>query len=475
MTERRSRIESDSLGAVELPIDALWGAQSQRSLQYFAIGKDQFPSILIQALTVVKKAAAISNEKLGLLAPEKSRLIQTVCDEILSGKYADQFPLSVWQTGSGTQTNMNINEVIANRCSQLAGHELGSKEPVHPNDHVNMSQSSNDVFPTAMHLAGDKCLTDSLLPSLQVMHAELKHKTRQFNEIAKVGRTHMMDATPLTSGQEFSAFAQQLEFSIQQISHSQQALRQIALGGTAVGTGLNTVVRWAELVADEISRLTGVSYQSADNKFSQLASHDAITAVHGQLSLLASTLFKMANDIRLMNSGPRCGLAEITIPENEPGSSIMPGKVNPTQVEALTMVCLRVMSNYYAVNMANSQGQFQLNTYKPLIIYVLLESIELLADAVSSFTRYCLQDLQVNQAQLATTLERSLMLVTALSPVIGYDLAAKAVKHAVAHNQSLKQAVVSLELMSEAEYELAIDIEKMLGPAIPKNSGQANQ
>lgn len=464
------RTEHDSMGEIRVPAGALWGAQTQRSLEHFAIGDDQFNSHFIKAFALVKKAAAQCNLNLGALDDTQASLIVQVCDEILAGQHADQFPLCVWQTGSGTQTNMNVNEVIANRGNEIAGQARGGNSPLHPNDHVNKAQSSNDVFPTVMHVATIQLWQQSLAPSLQSLIDELGHKSAAFSDQIKSGRTHMMDATPVTLGQEFGAFQAQLLYAQEQLTAVMRGVGQLAIGGSAVGTGLNTDARWAGNVALKISELTGLPFESAPNKFMALAGHDALADLHGRLTVLATALYKMASDVRLMNSGPRCGLAEIHIPENEPGSSIMPGKVNPTQVEALTMVCLRVMGNNTAVGMAASQGQFQLNVYKPLIIHVLLESMGLLSDAMSSFCKHCLADIEPIEANLARSVERSLMLVTALSPAIGYEQAAKVAKYAQAHDVSLKEAVLALALMSDKEFDVLVDARKMLFPLAGKPS-----
>lgn len=457
------RTESDSLGAVQVPADCLWGAQTQRSLSNFAIGEHRFPRPFVVAFAQVKKAAALSNKKLGKLSSDNAALIASVCDEIIQGRHADQFPLSVWQTGSGTQTNMNLNEVIANRGNELAGNARGSYRPLHPNDHVNMSQSSNDVFPTVMHVVSAAML-EELLVSLADIRRTLTTKVKEFDNILKSGRTHMMDATPMTLGQEFSAYLAQLEFAGQQLSGARAGVQELAIGGSAVGTGLNTHPHWAETVVAQISKQTGLSFTPAGNRFMALAAHDALVSLHGHLNTLATALFKMANDIRLMNSGPRCGLAEIRIPANEPGSSIMPGKVNPTQAEALTMVCTRVIGNQTTVSVAGSQGHFQLNVYKPVIIHAVMESMQLLTGAMDSFDRHCLQGLQANSAQLEQYVNRSLMLVTALSPLIGYENAARAAKYADEQSCSLKEAVLALELMEAAEYDAHINPRDMISP-----------
>lgn len=459
-----TRTEKDSLGEVEIAADKLWGAQSQRSLTNFAIGEHRFAPVLIHDFALLKKAAAQANEELGDLPPELSQLIQQACDEIMSGAHDDQFPLSVWQTGSGTQTNMNLNEVIANLGNRHAGSALGSQTPLHPNDHVNRSQSSNDTFPTVMHITATRLTRERLLPALATILAALTGKEVEFKDKITSGRTHMMDATPITLGQEFGAFRAQIEFSHQQIEQALSGLSELGIGGTAVGTGLNTRKQWPATIVDRINALSGMQFVSASNKFAQLAGHDALLHLHGQLNLLATALFKMGNDIRLMNSGPRCGFAEVSIPANEPGSSIMPGKVNPTQVEALTMVCARVMGNNTTVSIAASQGQFQLNVFKPVIIHTVMESLTLLADAMNSFTEHCLSGITANDERLATYTSQSLMLVTALSPHIGYDKAAKAAKYAHEKSLSLRDAVVELDLLSGDDYDRLVRPEDMLGP-----------
>ncbi len=459
----QSRTETDSMGSIDVPADKLWGAQTQRSLHFFAIGENRFPITFIKDFVLIKKAAALSNKQLAALDGKIADLIIFACEEILSGKYHEHFPLSLWQTGSGTQTNMNVNEVIANIANVRAGSALGSKSPVHPNDHVNCSQSSNDVFPTVMHLTAMRMMKESLLPKLVELLSTMRGKANEFSTTIKTGRTHMMDATPVTLGQEFSGYAAQLEFSQLNLEQALTGIKHLAIGGTAVGTGLNSDPEWADTVTTQISVLSGFIFSSSDNKFSQLASHDALAHLHGTLNLLATSLYKIASDIRLMNSGPRCGLAEITLPANEPGSSIMPGKVNPTQIEALTMVCLRVMGNNTSVSMANSQGQFELNVYKPLIIHCLMESMTLLSDAMRSFTQHCLSGIAANQVQLDSYIDRSLMLVTALVPLIGYDQASKAAQYAMQHNTSLRQAVLSLKLLDEAAFDKAVNPAAMLG------------
>ena len=464
------RTEHDSMGDIRVPAQALWGAQTQRSIEHFAIGDDRFTPHFIKAFALVKKAAAQCNLALGALGDTQANAIVQVCDEILAGQHADQFPLCVWQTGSGTQTNMNVNEVIANRANEIAGQVRGSNFPLHPNDHVNMAQSSNDVFPTVMHVATMQLWQQSLAPSLEALIEELGSKSRAFADQIKSGRTHMMDATPVTLGQEFGAYRAQLQYAHEQLTAVMKGVGQLALGGSAVGTGLNTDARWASNVALRIAQLTQLPFESAPNKFMALAGHDALADLHGRLTVLATALYKMASDVRLMNSGPRCGLAEIRIPANEPGSSIMPGKVNPTQVEALTMVCLKVMGNNTAVGMAASQGQFQLNVYKPLIIHTLLESMRLLADGMSSFNKHCLAGIEPIEANLRRSVERSLMLVTALSPTLGYEQAAKLAKYAEAHDVSLKEAALALGLSNEQELAQLLDARKMLFPFTGKPS-----
>ncbi|MGQ9425706.1 class II fumarate hydratase [Gilvimarinus sp. F26214L] len=460
----KSRQERDSLGTVEVPADALWGAQTQRSLQNFRIGGQQFGPEFIHAYAQVKKAAALTNQKLGKLDEPRCGYIVAACDEVIAGQHDSHFPLVVWQTGSGTQTNMNLNEVIANRANELSGSKRGSMAPVHPNDHVNMSQSSNDTFPTAMHVTVAQAVTGRLLPTVDALIAGLDEKANQFRDLLKSGRTHMMDATPVTLGQEFAAYGEQIRFAREGIETGLAAVYPLAIGGSAVGTGLNTHPRWATAVAAEIAKITGLPFTTAPNKFAALASHGALAALHGGLKLLATELLKVGNDLRYMASGPRCGLNEIQLPSNEPGSSIMPGKVNPTQIEALTMVAAQVFGNDTTVSFANSQGHFQLNVYKPVIIYNLLQSITLLNDAVRSFTDNCLLGVEANEERLSHYMESTLMLVTALTPCIGYDNAAKAAKLAFEHNLNLKQAVLQLELLTGEEFDRLMDPKAMLSP-----------
>ena len=459
-----TRTEHDGFGPIAIAADKLWGAQSQRSLSNFAIGNDRFPAVFIHDFALLKKAAARANATLGDLDSEHAKLIQKACDAIINGEYDAHFPLSVWQTGSGTQTNMNLNEVIANIGNQHAGNELGSHTPLHPNDHVNRSQSSNDTFPTVMHITASRLTRDTLLPALDQLIALLKVKSEEFSDKIKSGRTHMMDATPITLGQEFSAFETQLAFAQARIMEAFDGLAELAIGGTAVGTGLNSKTTWAATVVEEINKLSGMRFSHRGNKFALLAGHDALLNLHNQLNLVATALMKMGNDLRMMNSGPRCGLAEISIPANEPGSSIMPGKVNPTQIEAMTMVCARVMGNNTTVSVAASQGQFQLNVYKPVIIHTIMESLTLLAGTMNSFSNHCLTGINANDEQLAHYTERSLMLVTALSPHIGYDPAAKAAKLADQENITLREAVLKLSLLSAEEYDKLVRPELMLGP-----------
>ena len=459
------RIESDSMGQIEVPVDRYYGAQTQRSLENFRIGEDRFSREMIRALGVVKKAAALVNRELGTLDEELAVLIVQAADEVIDGKWDDHFPLVVWQTGSGTQTNMNANEVISNRAIEMAGGELGSKKPVHPNDHVNRSQSSNDVFPTAMHVAAVDALTHQLLPVLHALAETFGQKAAAFAEIIKIGRTHLQDATPLTLGQEFSGHAAQLREGIRRVEAALQPLYPLALGGTAVGTGLNTPAGFAEKVAGQIAALTGAPFVSAPNKFEALSAHDALVEAHGQLKTVAVSLMKIANDVRWLASGPRCGIGEIRIPENEPGSSIMPGKVNPTQCEALTMVCVQVMGHDAAVGFAGSQGNFQLNVFKPVIIHNVLHSTRLLADACRGFNDHCAVGIEPVRGRIEEHLEQSLMLVTALNPKIGYDHAAKVAKKAYQEDKTLKEVVVELGLLTAAEFDAAVRPERMVGPS----------
>lgn len=459
------RIETDTFGPIAVPADRYWGAQTQRSLQNFPIGGERMPVPLIRALGLVKWAAARVNRQLGVLDPERAGAIERAAREVAEGVFDDHFPLVVWQTGSGTQTNMNANEVIANRANELLGRPLGSREPVHPNDHVNRGQSSNDVLPTAMHIAAARELHDRLLPALAHLAAALRAKERAFADIVKIGRTHLQDAVPLTVGQEFSGWAQQVENGLARIEACLPRLFELAQGGTAVGTGLGTKKGFAELFAREIAALTGLPFVTARNKFEAIAAHDAMAELSGMLATIACSLHKIASDIRLLGSGPRCGFGELILPANEPGSSIMPGKVNPTQAEALTMVCAQVLGNHTTVAFADANGHLQLNVYKPVIAYAVLQSIRLLGDAVLSFTDRCVTGIEVNRARVAELVTRSLMLVTALVPVLGYDRAAEIAKKAHADNLSLIEAAEALGYLDRDSFEKLVRPEKMLGPS----------
>ncbi len=458
----KSRKETDSLGSVEVPANKYYGAQTQRSINNFAIGTEKMPLELIQALGIVKKACAIVNSELGLLPEKKKKLISSVCDEIIAGKLADHFDLVVWQTGSGTQTNMNVNEVVSNRAIEMAGGTLGSKTPIHPNDDVNMSQSSNDVFPTAMHVASMIAIQEELLPKLEILLKGFQKKSKEFANIVKVGRTHLMDATPITLGQEFSGYASQIEHGIEAIKNGLNSLSELAIGGTAVGTGLNAPNNFDKKCAAVISKLTGFSFVPARNKFEALAANDAIVEMSGALKRLAGSFMKIANDIRWLASGPRCGLGEIFLPSNEPGSSIMPGKVNPTQSEAMTMVAVQVIGNDTAIAIAGSLGNFELNVFKPVMIYNLLQSIRLLGDVAKSFHDNCLIGIRPNLKRIHEHLERSLMLATSLNPVIGYDKAAKVVQKAYKEEITLKEAAVALGYLSAKEFDKIVDPKKMI-------------
>jgi fumarate hydratase class II len=459
------RIETDSMGEIEVPANRYYGAQTARSLIHFDIGWETMPREIIRGMGILKKAAACVNTELGLLSSDIKDLIVKAADEVIDGKLDDHFPLRVWQTGSGTQSNMNTNEVIANRGIEIAGGQLGSKKPVHPNDHVNMGQSSNDTFPTAMHIAAVERIHDHLLPELTKLHDAMAKKSDKFKGIIKIGRTHLMDATPLTLEQEFSGYVQQLENGIERVSGCLPRLSQIALGGTAVGTGLNSHRDFAEKVADKIAELTGRAFVTAPNKFESLAAHDAVVEASGALKTLACSLMKIANDIRWLGSGPRCGIGELVLPANEPGSSIMPGKVNPTQSEAMTMVAAQVIGNDTTIAVGGSSGNFELNVFKPVMIYNLLQSIRLLADACRSFNEHCVAGIEPDKAQVEAHLRNSLMLVTALNPHIGYDNAAKVAKKAYQENTTLKEAAVALNLLTEEEFDEKVRPEKMTGPA----------
>ena len=459
-----SRIETDSFGPIEVPSDRYWGAQTQRSRLNFRIGQDRMPLPIVHALGIVKLAAAETNRELGLLDARRASAIARAAREVIEGRLDDHFPLVVWQTGSGTQTNMNLNEVIANRANELLGGKRGAKEPVHPNDHVNMSQSSNDSFPTAMHIAAARHIVADLVPALDGLHRALRKKEKAFSRIVKIGRTHTQDATPLTLGQEFSGYAAQVESGLKRLKGSAKELFPLAQGGTAVGTGLNSKPKFAKSFARRVAHVTGLPFTSAPNKFEALASNDAYVAVHGAINAIATALFKIANDIRLLGSGPRSGLGELILPENEPGSSIMPGKVNPTQCEAMTMVCCQVFGNHTAITIGGSQGHFELNVYKPLLAYCMIHSIQLLTDATRSFTDNCVIGIRADETRIRDLMQRSLMLVTALAPKIGYDNAAKVAKEAHARGTTLKEEAVRLGLVTAAEFDRLVRPDKMTRP-----------
>jgi fumarate hydratase class II len=459
-------MEKDTMGEIAVPDDRYWGAQTERSRQNFKIGGERFPRSLIRALGILKKAAALTNQELGLLSQDKADLIARAADEVIDGSLDDHFPLVVWQTGSGTQTNMNANEVIANRAIELAGGRIGSKSPIHPNDDVNKAQSSNDTFPTAMHIAAADEVTQRLLPAIRGLRDTLRRKSDAFADIIKIGRTHLMDAVPLTLGQEFSGYTQQLTNNIARIESALPFVYELALGGTAVGTGLNTHPDFAGKAAARIAGITGLPFVSAPNKFEALAAHDALVSLHGALKTLAASLLKIANDIRWMGSGPRAGLGELSLPENEPGSSIMPGKVNPTQCEAMTMVCAQVLGNDVAVNVAGSSGNFELNVFKPVIIHNVLQSVRLLADACESFDAHCAAGMTANREIIELHMTRSLMLVTALNPHVGYDNAAKIAKKAHAENTTLREAAIELGLLTAEQFDSWVRPNDMLGPKV---------
>jgi fumarate hydratase class II len=461
---KAARIETDSFGPIEVAADRYWGAQTERSRQNFRIGHDRMPIALVHALGIVKLAAAQTNRDLGLLDARRTTAITRAAREVIEGKLDDHFPLVVWQTGSGTQTNMNLNEVIGNRANQMLGGELGTKKPVHPNDHVNMSQSSNDSFPTAMHIAAATGIIGDLIPALSELHRELRKKEKAFAKIVKIGRTHTQDATPLTLGQEFSGYAAQVESGIARLRVAVKDLFPLAQGGTAVGTGLNSKPKFARMFARHVATITKLPFTSAANKFEALASNDAYVLVHGAINSVATGLFKIANDIRLLGSGPRSGLGELILPENEPGSSIMPGKVNPTQCEAMTMVCCQVFGNQTAVTVAGSQGHFELNVYKPVLAYCMMNSIQLLSDVVRSFTEHCVVGIRADEKRIRDLMERSLMLVTALAPKIGYDNAAKVAKTAHTRGTTLKEEAVRLGFVAPAEFDRLVQPDKMTHP-----------
>ncbi|MBZ0264071.1 class II fumarate hydratase [bacterium] len=458
------RIERDTMGEIKVPADRYYGAQTARSLKNFKIGQDRMTREMIRALGILKKAAAMTNAELGILSQDKADLIVQAADEVISGALDNHFPLVVWQTGSGTQTNMNTNEVIANRAIEIAGGEMGSKDPVHPNDDVNKAQSSNDTFPTAMHIAAAESIAHHLIPALTKLRNALKNKSEEFNDIIKIGRTHLMDAVPLTLGQEFSGYAHQLTQGLDRLDKCLPNLYELALGGTAVGTGLNTHPDFAVKSAARIADLTDLPFVTAPNKFEALAAHDAIVEASGMLKTIAASLMKIANDVRMLGSGPRCGIGELQLPANEPGSSIMPGKVNPTQAEAMTMVACQVMGNDVAINFGGATGHFELNVFKPMMIHNLLHSIRLLGDSCQSFTDNCVVGIEPNRDRIESIMRNSLMLVTALNPHIGYDNAAKVAKKAFAENTTLKEAVVELGLLTAEEFDQKVRPEKMVGP-----------
>jgi fumarate hydratase class II len=460
------RKETDSLGEVSVPADKLWGAQTQRSLEHFSIGKDLMPREMITAYATLKKACANANHAGKRLDDEAHRLILQTCDEILAGQHHDMFPLHVWMTGSGTQFNMNVNEVISNRCCQLAGTPLGSKKPVHPNDHVNMSQSSNDSFPSVMYIAAAVNTKERLLPSLKALHDAIDAKAKEWADIVKIGRTHMQDATPITLGQEWSGYAGMLADNIERIEDALKGVYRLALGGTAVGTGINAAPGFDVAAAAEIAKLTGLPFVTAPNKFTVQGAHDALVQLSGAFRTLAVSLYKIGNDIRLMSCGPRAGFAELHIPENEPGSSIMPGKVNPTQAEALTMIAVQVMANDVAVGFGGASGYLEMNVYKPLMIYNVAHSITLMTDGCANFRKFLVEGTQPNLKKIKEYVDRSLMLVTALAPVIGYDKASKIAHYAIDHDLTLKEAALKLEYVTEAEFDKVVDPSKMVHPYV---------
>jgi fumarate hydratase class II len=460
----RMRTESDSMGKIEVPSNVYWGAQTQRSLLHFNIGRDTMPPELIRAFGILKKAAALVNQDLGKLPADKAKLISQAADDVISGRLNDQFPLRIWQTGSGTQTNMNVNEVISNRAIELAGGEMGSKQPIHPNDHVNMSQSSNDTFPAAMHIAAADRVKNTLIPAIKTVRDAISAKAKEFNDVVKIGRTHLQDAVPITIGQEFGGWASLLDRDIKRLEQVLDGLYELAIGGTAVGTGLNTHPEFAERAAKKIAELSGLPFRSHPNKFAALSAHDEIVFAQGALETLAASMMKISNDIRWLASGPRCGLGELSIPENEPGSSIMPGKVNPTQCEAMTMVCAQVHGATAAVGFAGSQGNFELNVFKPVIIYNFLHSVTLLSDASHGFVEYMIKGIEVDRAKVDWYVKNSLMLVTALAPKVGYDKAAKIAHTAHIEHSSLKDAALKLGYLTGEEFDQLVRPEKMTHP-----------
>ncbi|MCY8117849.1 class II fumarate hydratase [Bacillus spizizenii] len=459
------RIEKDTFGEIKVPADKFWGAQTQRSKENFKIGSEKMPIRIVKAFAILKRSTAIANNRLGNLDNEKTEVITAVCDEILEGNYDDNFPLVVWQTGSGTQSNMNVNEVIANLATALLK-EKGSIQTIHPNDDVNRSQSSNDTFPTAMHVAGVLAIYEQLVPALDLLRNTLDEKAKKFNDIVKIGRTHLQDATPLTLGQEISGWVYMIDRSKEMLLEATDKMRELAIGGTAVGTGINAHPHFGEVVSEEISKFTGQYFKSSPNKFHALTSHDEITYVHGAMKALAADLMKIANDVRWLSSGPRCGIGEISIPENEPGSSIMPGKVNPTQCEALTMIAAQVMGNDATIGFASSQGNFELNVFKPVIIYNFLQSVQLLSDGIKSFHDHCAVGIEPNEKTIKKNVSGSLMLVTALNPYIGYENAAKIAKFAHKEGLTLKEAAVQLKLLTEEQFDEMVKPENMVKPNI---------
>jgi fumarate hydratase, class II len=470
LTNINSRIEKDSLGEVKVPADRLWGAQTQRSLEHFSIGTDLIPREMISAYAILKKAAANANHAGKRLDDQRHKLIVQVCDEIVVGKHHDMFPLHVWMTGSGTQFNMNVNEVISNRCCQLAGTPLASKDPVHPNDHVNMAQSSNDSFPSAMYIAAATNTKGKLVPAVKALHDAIAAKAEEWKDVIKIGRTHMQDATPLTLGQEWSGYAGMLAENIERIEDALEGVYRLALGGTAVGTGINSAPGFAEAAAAEIAELTGLPFVSAPNKFTVQGAHDALVQLSGTLRTLAVSLYKIGNDIRLMSCGPRAGFAELLIPENEPGSSIMPGKVNPTQAEALTMIAVQVMANDVAVGFGGAGGYLEMNVYKPLIIFNIVHSITIMTDGCTNFRKFLVEGTKPNLKKIKEYVDRSLMLVTALAPVIGYDRASKIAHYAMDNDLTLKDAALKLGFVTEQEFDRVVDPAKMVKPYVASSN-----
>jgi fumarate hydratase class II len=467
-----TRRETDSFGPIDVPADRYWGAQTERSRRNFRIGGERMPDPVIRALAMVKCAAASTNMALNELDSERGEVIIRAAQEIIDGKLDGNFPLVVWQTGSGTQTNMNVNEVISNRAIEMLGGAVGSKSPVHPNDHVNKSQSSNDSFPTAMHIAAVTEIHRVLLPGMRRLESALEKKSKAFADIVKIGRTHLQDATPVTLGQEFSGYVTQVRYGIARVEAALPRLYQLAQGGTAVGTGLNSPPEFAARFAEEVAKMTGLPFVTAPNKFEALAAHDAVVEMSGALNTVAASLYKIAQDVRLLGSGPRSGIGEVHLPENEPGSSIMPGKVNPTQCEALTMVCTQVMGNHVAITVAGSQGNFELNVFKPVLIYNLLQSIRLLGDAAESFAEHCIEGIEADRVRIADLLQRSLMLVTALAPIIGYDNAAKVAKTAHKNGTTLREEAVNLGFVTEAEFDRIVRAEEMIHPKAGAGGGR---